>query len=252
MADNNDERRFSEAEFALILRRAVEFDAEPVRTHPAPAPPRLPPEGLTLSEIQEIAAEVGITPARIAEALESIEGSEWSSAARLFGGPANLKAERRLEGQADQKELASYLEIVREEMKTEGESHEVLGGVEWKWDDKLVQATVRISPDGDASKVVVSVERGPASFLSHYLPIMSGLGAAGLTIGILEPGAASVMAGIIAGGAAAGYGLARAIWVGSTVRWQKRIRRITSRIAGRSAKSREEPRLTPGDEPFED
>ena len=252
MPENNDERRFSEAEFALILRRAVELDEEPARTHPVPAPPRLPPEGLTLSEIHEIASEVGIAPGRIAEALESIEGSEWSPAARLFGGPATLKAERRLEGQADQQELASYLDIVREEMKTEGESHEVLGGVEWKWDDKLVQATVRISPDGDASKVVVSVERGPASFLSHYLPIMTGLGAAGLTIGVLEPGAASAMVGIVAGGAAAGYGLARAIWVGSTRRWQKRIRRITSRIADGSAKGREEPRPIPGDEPFDD
>jgi hypothetical protein len=252
MPENKDERRFSEAEFALILRRAVELDAEPVKTHPATSPPRLPPEGLTLSEIQEIAAEVGITPARIAEALESIEGSEWSPLARLFGGPPTLKAERRLEGPSGQKELASYLDIVRDVMKTQGESHEVLGGVEWKWDDKLVQVTVRIAPDVDASKVVVSVERGPAGFLSHYVPIMSGLGAAGLTIGILEPSSAGVMAALVAGGAAAGYSVARAIWVGATRRWQKRIRSLTSRIAGRSARGHEEPRLTPGDEPFED
>jgi len=52
MPSSNDERRYSEDEFALVLRMASE-----VQAGPDPAPPQ---EGLTLSQIREIAAEVGI------------------------------------------------------------------------------------------------------------------------------------------------------------------------------------------------
>ena len=59
-------------------------------------PPKLPPGGLTLSEIKEIAVEVGIDPGRVLEAVDSLATPEWSPAARLFGGPARLIVERSL------------------------------------------------------------------------------------------------------------------------------------------------------------
>ena len=63
MADQNDERHYSDEEFAIILRTASEA--------PDGFPPALPPEpqdGLTLSEIKAIAAEVGIAPEKVSRA----------------------------------------------------------------------------------------------------------------------------------------------------------------------------------------
>ena len=96
MADNGEERRFNETEFGLILKRAIELDAESAVVPRDTPPPRLPPEGLTLSEVQEIAAEVGIDPVRVSDAVASIWKPPWSPLARLFGGPAKMSGERSL------------------------------------------------------------------------------------------------------------------------------------------------------------
>lgn len=52
MSHSDDERRYSDEEFALILKAASEAEATQVAAAPQ--------QGLTLAEIQEIATEVGI------------------------------------------------------------------------------------------------------------------------------------------------------------------------------------------------
>ena len=83
MPDTEGERRYTEREYELILRRAIELDA-PSALVPQPTPePTLPPEGLTLSKIKEIAAEVGVDPARVAEAASTLGIPERSVPARV-------------------------------------------------------------------------------------------------------------------------------------------------------------------------
>ena len=71
MPENKEEPRFSEEEFALILRRAIELVAGSAVVRHTP-PPKMPPGGLTLSDIREIAVEVRISRGRIREAIDSL------------------------------------------------------------------------------------------------------------------------------------------------------------------------------------
>ncbi len=231
MVNNGDERRYSEEEFGLILKRAIELDTRrsslPQR---APAPPVLPPGGLTLREIQEIAAEVGVSPARVLEAADLLAAQRWSPTARFFGGPAKMSARRSLPRRPLPEEMGRLLDVPRRLLKTDGESHEVLGGVEWKNSSWTGPVSVRVSPDGDGARLTVAVDRGGSAFLSHYVPILWGLGVAGITIGVLDPATTEAMVGIVAAGAASGYAVARTIWAKSTKRWQKLLRRMSSEI----------------------
>ncbi len=247
MPPKTDEPRFSEEEFALILRRAIELDAGSAAVPHTP-PPKMPPGGLTLSEIRGIAVEVGIDPGRVLEAVDSLATPEWGTLARLFGGPPKMLVERSIGCRPGPEEMSCILDLVRRLTETQGESHEVLGGVEWKNDSKVAPLVVRVSPEGDGAKVTASVERGKEAFLSHYIPIMVSLGIAGITVGIVEPAAGLAIAGTVAGGAAVGYGLARTIWTRGTRRWQSLLDRLTSGAVAESRAALEPPR-TPIDSP---
>jgi hypothetical protein len=251
MPGNEAERRFTESEFALILRRAIQLDADSVRvSQNAPPPATLPPGGLTLKEIEEIAAEVGVDPARVVEAVDWLGTPEWSKLARVFGGPAKMNAERSLARLLPPEEMGRLLDVARRLLDTQGESHEVLGGVEWKKSSWVSLVSVRVAPEGEGARLSVAVDRGGAAFLSHYIPILGGLGLAGITLGILDPVAWQVIAGIVAGGAATGYAVGRTIWVRATRKWRNLMERLTSEIGELSESSVRDNRLPRGDEPF--
>jgi hypothetical protein len=235
MATNEEDRRYSEEEFALILKRAIELDSRaPSLPQRAPAPPVLPPGGLTLAEIQDIAVEVGVDPGRVVEAADQLVAPKWSPLAKLFGGPAKMSSQRSLARLVPPEEMSRLLDVPRALLKTDGESHEVLGGVEWKNTSKLTPVSVRISPEGEGARLHVAVERGGEAFLSHYVPMLWGLGVAGITIGVLDPASTGAIVGIIAAGLGSGYAAARTIWVKSTKKWRTVFRRMTSEIGALS------------------
>ncbi len=141
-----------------------------------------------------------------------------------------MSAQRSLGRCPRPEEMGALLDVVREELDTEGESHEVLGGVEWKNGSWAVPVSVRISPEGQGARLSVAVDRGGAAFLSHYVPILWGLGIAGIVIGVTDPAAWQATAGILAVGAASGYSLARTIWTRTTRKWQRVLRKLTTEI----------------------
>ena len=93
MANQNDERHYSDEEFAIILRTASEApDGFP------PARPPEPQDGLTLSEIKGIAAEVGIVPRRCLGPPPSSREVETSTLSKLFGGGSRFRMEHTVQG----------------------------------------------------------------------------------------------------------------------------------------------------------
>jgi len=224
------DRRYSEAEFALILRRAIEMDAPKPRIASDALPPQLPPEGLTLSEIQEIASEVGVDPARVLDAADSLAIQRWSRIARVFGGPAKMDSERELGRRLGPRELALLMDVTRTVFDTPGESHEVLGGVEWKNGSKVSEVSVRVAPSPSGAKVNVSINRALEGFLSHYVPIMWGTAIIAIPVAIIDPGIWQLTAASLIGGALAGYGVGRTIWRKSTEKWAGLLNRVTSEM----------------------
>lgn len=230
MTGPDDEKRYTEEEFALIVRRAIELESPGVAGVQEPAPPRLPPEGFTLQEIQEIVSEVGVHPSRVLEAADSLSTPDWSRVARFFGGPATMSSERSVKRRLHGEEMARLLDLGRDVFKREGEAHEVLGGVEWKSRGDFCWVSVRVTPHGAGSRISVGVDRRGMAFLSHWLPMLGGLFTAGITLAILDPSTWQAIAAVVSGGAAAGYGVGRTIWTRSTKRWKGLVDQLTAKM----------------------
>ncbi len=80
------ERHYNEDEVALILRRAVDASAD----DPAAGTGK----GLSLSDLKEIGAEVGIDAARIEAAATALERRDVTPVGTVLGMPATLQLER--------------------------------------------------------------------------------------------------------------------------------------------------------------
>lgn len=77
------ERRYSEEEIARIFERATEAQEIAVR-------PANPAEGLSLSELQAIARDVGIPPELVARAADSLESPPRPEGRRILGLPVGV------------------------------------------------------------------------------------------------------------------------------------------------------------------
>ena len=91
-----------------------------------------PRSGLTLSEIQEIASEVGIDPRQVARAAALIPVEESSPLMRLVGGEPRYRMGDTVLGSIPTKDLGRIIEIARQTASIPGETREVLGGLEWE------------------------------------------------------------------------------------------------------------------------
>ena len=78
------ERRYTDDEVALILRRAAELGGE---TGPSRS------EGLSLAEIQPVAREVGIDPATVARAAAALPTRRRDRLTAILGGPMYFRLE---------------------------------------------------------------------------------------------------------------------------------------------------------------
>lgn len=230
MKSPKEEHRFDDKEFARILNRAVELDGRPEAVDETKFPPPSRSDGLTFDEVLEIAGEVGVEPARVVQAVDSLSVEGWSALARAFGGPVRVRGRRTLLRKLAPNEMGRLLDIVRETLGMEGESHEVLGGVEWKGKTSQESVSVRLVPQEGKTVIYLNADRGLSAFLSHYLPILASLGVAGVSIGVLEPLSGGAMTGIILGCAATGYGVGRILWASGTRRWRRLLDTVADRM----------------------
>lgn len=237
MADPRHEHRYTEKEFALILSRATELDSGPEEEPPSPALPRHHPEGLTLRDIQEIAAEVGVNPARVVQAVDSLSAERIGHLARFFGGPLRIRARRTVLREMTPLEMGRLLDVVRDGLGSQGEAHEVLGGVEWRGTKSGDPVTVRVVPERGRTVVHMTVRRGTSAFVGHWLPFLGVGGVTGILIGALQPLDPGAVAGILTGAAAVMYGLGRTIWTTGSNQW----RRLLDRVADNVVRAGEDP-----------
>jgi hypothetical protein len=230
MADEGSDRRYTEREFNLILRTAIELDTARAETHGRPPPPVPSAEGLTLSEIQSIAREVGVDPARILEAADALDAKAWSLPARIFGGPAMVTLKGRFPRQLSTEQMGRLLEVARDTFRTQGEAHEVLGGVEWRTATRFSPISLRISPEAGETRLEIEVDRRSSAFLIHWIPFALSIMGAGITVGSMGLEGFLMVSGIVAGWGTVGYGVGRKIWTFSSRRWAGLLNRVKSRM----------------------
>jgi hypothetical protein len=164
------DRKYSEEEVALILRRAAEVRGDEPHADAA--------SGLSLAELKDIGAQVGIPPARIEEAALDVQRQPAPRPGTVMGIPATIGIERVVPVPLTEERLPELLHVVRNELARQGIVEEVLGGIEWKARSAMGGRYVSIRPEGGGTRIRV---------LGNYRD-----GLMGLTLGAGPIGAASI------------------------------------------------------------
>jgi hypothetical protein len=219
------ERRFTDREIGLILRRAVELEEGSPSTAVTSA------RGLTLSELQEIAKEAGIDPGMVGRAVAEIESrgdlEPWSIA-----GPSGVRREvRTVPGEMPREKVGELMRVVDQEVEAQGTVVEALGGVRWTSNTRFLSTQVSVEPSGDDTLLRVE-ERYSQSVRGPLHGIPTGWAAmVGLIVGVEQLALAwplvlvlMVVTGIL------GWVTGDLIWRGVSAGSQKRVRALTERL----------------------
>lgn len=241
MSGPNDERRYSEEEFALILRTASEIKREEGGQPKSSA-------GLTLSEILQIAQEAGIDPELVSRAatLLPTERARSSSLVRIFGGPSKYRLVRSVPGKIPEEDLGGILEVIRDVMEHQGVASEVFGGLEWKnAGGDPTSVAVNVSSRDDETRLEVTVDRGGAGILSYLLPTLPTVLATGAIAGGLGLTSPPEVAAVVLAGVSTVWLVGRALFASGTRKWDAILPRLMDGMAARATELAADRRKTP-------
>ena len=214
---SDHQRTYSEAEFALILRKAAELE------HRQEAPGR-PTGGLTLAQIKAAASEAGIDPALIERAARLLPAASSASLAeRLIGGPARHGTDSHFPVTLDEAGAARLLAAVELGAGQPGSGTASGMGMVWHARDEGEPFSVTARPAEGGTSVAVRLDRRDTMASVQVMALIGFVGAT--TAGFVVASQAAPELGVAA--AISGMGgivaIARAYWVSSTRRARERV-----------------------------
>lgn len=230
------ERRFTDKEVSLILRRASDLENRGSSTALSSG------RGLTLSALKEIAAEAGIDPDLVGRAVAEMESSKGLKTGSTLLGPGTVRREvRATSGEMATEKLAKLIRVVDEEVSDQGTIQEALGQIRWTSQGRILSTQVSLEP-GEGETLIRVEERYHDALRGMLYGIPSGYGLVFGLIGALEgfnlgfaPGAALTLASF-----AAGWGLGGSIWRTISSRSRKRVQRLTEKLGIRATELAQE------------
>lgn len=176
-------RKYSDKEVGLILQRALEPVAGESDLEWAE-------KGLTLEQIQEIAAEVGIDPARIEVAAASLLEPEAASPNPYVGIPTTLQLQTTLADRGlDPGRLPEVLTLIRSVQHRQGITGSEFGSLEWRAKDALGARYVSVIPTQEGIRVRVLGNFRDGLFVTAAMAGTLGLAAGAILVDGLALGA---------------------------------------------------------------
>lgn len=187
---SDPERRYSDEEVATILERALASSSG--GTH---LPARRETDGITLAQLESVAAEAGIDALRVREAALTLgdeSGEEDGSA--LFGPPASHVFDRVVEGEVPPGRMSDVVAAIRRLTKGTGTVTEVGDWLEWtSGEDRSLHVTVK--PEGGRTRLqvvassalllaAITVPTGLVTLIAFAVLIKNGLLTTGLGAGL--------------------------------------------------------------------
>lgn len=240
--DDTKTRRYTEEEFALILRKASE-----IQESPSGGTGKAGEGGISLPEIQSIAKEAGIDPQAISRAAALLGAADWEEktglAAGIFGGPGTYHLNFEVPGQLPPEEVGRLLELIRSTLAHQGEASEVLGGVEWKTVGELSAVNVNIAPRGESTSIQIVGDRSAAGGVTFIFPMAGSAIAVGALGAIIEPTTAAGIVGLVGGLLGGGFLFARTLWVTGGRKFHRRLTSLMAKVSG----AVEQATLPPGE-----
>ena len=200
-------RRYTDREVRLILKSAVELQHDT-------ADAREPSGGLSLAELQQVAAETGIDPTVVRRAAAALDGEAPAErGSRFLGGPTEIVVERIVDAPLDPARFDEILAAIRAETRQLGELSSV--GRLFGWRGRLdgPKTEMSVGPAGERTQIRVRVELDEVA-LAHFmlkgtlLGVGGGLATSAFTMAALALGPV----GLVFGGAVLSGGYLWARW----------------------------------------
>ncbi len=242
-------RRYSDKEVSKLLRRATEIQrAEPTATNP---------EGLTISELEDVAKEAGIDPLYLRRAAAELEvggGSEiW---AKLAGAPAGFVLERVIPGEVPESMFEELVPIMQTATIGQGTASAVGKTLTWTSRSDSNSSSQQILVAYRDGETTVRIEERMTGFAGGLFGGLLGgvgggvgLGAGGALAGVLGSVALAFVIPVVAFGGA--YAMARTIWVAEVKKRRRRMQDLLDRLAERIEAEVSRRQLTSGsDDPL--
>ena len=195
-------RRFTDEEVALVLRKAAQIDSDRGTGGAT---------GLTHSDLQEIAREVGISGSALDEAVTDLR-SRPTPGHRLKGAPLNRSALHTIDGRLNEEALSRLMSVVDNTAESTGVVSEALGSVRWTASDRFKSTQVSITP-GSGETTIQVVEKAIARVRNAITLVPAAWGTI-FAGALVSAGDASLGASALIGGLGAALGLAagRTAW----------------------------------------
>lgn len=109
---NEPKRFFNEDEVSAILKTAVDMDSKGGGATSF---------GLSLEELQQIAAESGIDPRNVAAAISQLDHQDEKQEKTFWGGPTSWTQDRVVEGGVDEEQWENMVAVIRKAYGDTGE-----------------------------------------------------------------------------------------------------------------------------------
>jgi len=197
--------KYTDQQMALILKRAAEQQAAAGEaTH-------------SLEAIQDIARQVGIDPALVANAAQNLDAP--AQASHVMGEPSAHRISRRLQRAPTSIDSAALLAIIRDHLSMTGEIRPLGDGLEWHAGIAENKFVVTVAPTTAGPAVRIDARQHGPKALAYM--------AAGITGGIALLVGAGVGHGL---GAAAGIAVLGASVAGARAVWNRYARRRNERL----------------------
>ena len=225
-------RRFGDGEVEAIVRRAAEEQV----AHPTE-------EGMSLGTVQQIAADVGISPERVARAARDLASRETTQppaesgpGAFWLGSPTAIVWKRVVDGEVTEAVYDDIVDEVEATFSAEGQVDTRGRSLTWRAVDPALGKTravqVRVTSRGGQTHIHIQERLGEVAWTTF--PTVWGIGAAGIAI-LLSLGGPEfgwLTASLLSAGWAGGmYALARRIFRSIARRKRTDLEALSDRIA---------------------
>lgn len=215
------ESSFSEKEVALVLRRAAEIEASGTGA-----------AGMTAADIEAVALEAGIQPDAVRRAIEEMR-LEPSSPALALLPPPSRRAARAIPVELGREALGELVHSIEDRVGRPGSVSEALGTVRWTSTSGMWTTQVSIGSGPGETRIGVHERAADRERrLFHALPAGWGTLLAGaVAMSGVFPLSALGLLGLLAGGAAAGFGIGRTVFAMRSKASRERVERLAADLS---------------------
>jgi hypothetical protein len=131
--------------------------------------------GLTLSEIEAIAAESGIDPEFVRQAA-LVQNSDTNDEDRFYfwGGPGAVRRKMVLKRRLSATEMEKLVPAFRRIMENEGSADSLHNSLSWSTNERKGHAGTSVMMESEGDQTVVSLKASLVmpGFLIHYIPLI--------------------------------------------------------------------------------